>query len=193
MFTLADRHYEYHVALSFAGEQRDYVESVCNYLEHGYGFKVFYDRNQESKLIGGVLTPKLKEVYNDHALFCAIFVSSAYLMKSWTKLELATILSRYENGDGESVLLFRFDDAEIPDISPEIGYIKIDNSTLRTAERIAALIAEKIRVRWPSPVSVVVGKSEISRGTDEDFVGVYFQCHLTDSDLGFRASFDLEV
>ena len=48
--------YEYDVVLSFAGEDRDYVESVANEL-HRRHISVFYDHNEQSILWGKDLQP----------------------------------------------------------------------------------------------------------------------------------------
>jgi hypothetical protein len=46
--------YEYDVALSFAGEQRDYVREVAKVLAEEYGLKVFFDEFEEDKLWGKI-------------------------------------------------------------------------------------------------------------------------------------------
>jgi len=43
--------YDYDVALSFAGEDREYVEIVADIL-HELGVKVFYDKYEEADLWG---------------------------------------------------------------------------------------------------------------------------------------------
>ncbi|QPH98866.1 hypothetical protein G5B97_01690 [Campylobacter concisus] len=43
--------YEYDVALSFAGENREYVEEVAIFLKN-FGVKVFYDDFKQDKIWG---------------------------------------------------------------------------------------------------------------------------------------------
>jgi len=54
--------YEYDVALSFAGEDRAYVEEVANSLNNR-GVKVFYDLFEEANLWGKNLYEYLSEIY----------------------------------------------------------------------------------------------------------------------------------
>ena len=59
---------KYHVALSFAGENRDYVEEVANYLRSA-SVDVFYDLFEEEDLWGKDLYEHLTSVYRDQAMF----------------------------------------------------------------------------------------------------------------------------
>ncbi len=52
---------KYHVALSFAGEDRKYVEEVANELR-SKGVKVFYDKFEETKLWGKDLYVYLRDI-----------------------------------------------------------------------------------------------------------------------------------
>jgi len=51
--------YKYDVALSFAGEDRNYVERVAKYLD-SYKVKVFFDQFERSDLLGQFMPPPLK-------------------------------------------------------------------------------------------------------------------------------------
>lgn len=60
-------HYlKYDVALSFAGEDREYVEQVANLLGSS-GVKVFYDRFEEADLWGKNLYDYLIDIYQNKA------------------------------------------------------------------------------------------------------------------------------
>jgi hypothetical protein len=58
--------YTYNVALSFAGEQRTYVETVNNALK-GYGIKTFYDDDSKAYLWGKHLNEALLDIYGQKA------------------------------------------------------------------------------------------------------------------------------
>jgi len=77
---------KYHVALSFAGEDRNYVEKVANDLRD-HGVDVFYDKFKETKLWGKDLYTYLRDIYQNKALYTVIFVSEAYRDKLWTNHE----------------------------------------------------------------------------------------------------------
>ena len=53
--------FKYHVALSFAGEDRQYVEKVVEELNK-YEIKSFYDKNNESDLWGKNLYEHLARI-----------------------------------------------------------------------------------------------------------------------------------
>ncbi|WP_206919166.1 hypothetical protein [Alicyclobacillus suci] len=56
--------FDYDVALSFAGEDRIYVEQVAEIL-HAIGVRVFYDRYVEDELWGKDLYTHLDDVYQN--------------------------------------------------------------------------------------------------------------------------------
>ena len=59
---MAERNFEYDVALSFAGEQRPYVLQVAQGLRT-HGVRVFYDDYETDNLWGKDLYAHLTEVY----------------------------------------------------------------------------------------------------------------------------------
>src|SRR5262249_20299813 len=65
---------EYDVALSFAGEDRTYVEDVARILKAA-GVRVFYDKFETVQLWGRNLADHLGEVYGKRSRFVVIFIS----------------------------------------------------------------------------------------------------------------------
>ena len=65
---------KYQVALSFAGEDRPYVDRVASALRAA-GIAVFYDAYEEASLWGKNLYDHLRRVYTDEAQFTVMFVS----------------------------------------------------------------------------------------------------------------------
>ena len=72
-------HPDYDVALSFAGEDRDYVDEVARILRD-HGVAVFYDRFETGHLWGRDLYAHLTSVYRS-ARFTIVFVSEHYATK----------------------------------------------------------------------------------------------------------------
>ena len=64
----------YEVALSFAGEQRPYVEQVATTLQ-SRGINVFYDDFEKVSLWGKHLTEELQAIYEQRADLAVIFIS----------------------------------------------------------------------------------------------------------------------
>ena len=133
--------FEYDVALSFAGEDRETVERFANLLEAD-GFSVFYDNWSKAELWGKDLYQHLDEVYAQKARFCVMFLSAAYAAKAWTNHELKSAQTRaFLQKNKEYILPVRLDDTEIPGIRPTVGYLDIRKITI---EEMAAIAAEKI-------------------------------------------------
>jgi hypothetical protein len=133
--------FEYDVALSFAGEDREYVEKVANYLK-GKGIKFFYDKYEKTKLWGKDLYVHLDEVYQKKAKYCVMFLSCYYAEKLWTNHERKSAQARAFKEKGEYILPARFDDTEIPGILPTIGYIDLRSLE---PEEFGKLIMEKLK------------------------------------------------
>ena len=79
--------FEYDVALSFAGEDRRFVEE-CAEILRSLCINVFYDNYEKEVLLGKNLYSYLADIYQNRARFAVVFVSKAYKEKRWTKHEL---------------------------------------------------------------------------------------------------------
>ncbi len=130
----------YDVALSFAGENRDYVEQVAEHLTN-LGVTVFYDRFEQVNLWGKDLAEHLGEVYGKNSRFVVLFLSRAYASKAWPNHEKQFALGRRLSGDREMILPVRFDDTEIPGLPPTIGYLDL---RVLTPDKLAELIRQKV-------------------------------------------------
>lgn len=130
----ADEH-EYDVCLSFAGEQRHYVERVARDLKAA-GVRVFYDQDDgvAPHLWGRDLGELLDDIYRRRSRFCLMFISTDYARKAWSRHERRSALARALEDD-DYVLPVRFDDTELPGFRPTLGYLD-----LRTTDR-ATLVA----------------------------------------------------
>ncbi|MDI9312175.1 MAG: TIR domain-containing protein [Limnohabitans sp.] len=132
--------YKYDVTLSFAGEDREYVEKVANTL-HENGVKVFYDKFEEVDLWGKDLGLHFDYVYRKGAKYCVPFISEHYKKKIWTNHEIRTAISRAIETNVEYILPTRFDDTEIDGIRPTIGFLDLRKIS---AEKLAHLIIKKL-------------------------------------------------
>jgi hypothetical protein len=116
----------YDVCLSFAGEQRDYVERIAAALKDA-GLEVFYDQDEDiaPKLWGRDLAEYLDYIYREGSRFCLMFISKDYAEKAWTRHERRSALARAIEEEGEYILPARFDDTELPGFRPTIGYVDL--------------------------------------------------------------------
>lgn len=132
---------KYHVALSFAGEDRTYVEEVATALVTE-GVDVFYDKFEEHDLWGKDLYVHLSDVYQNKAVFTVMFISEAYSKKVWTTHERRSAQARAFTESSEYILPAFFDrSVEVPGLLPTTGYIELSH---RTPANMAALIVKKL-------------------------------------------------
>ena len=132
--------YDYDVALSFAGEDRDYVEKVSEIL-HEIGIKIFYDKYEEVDLWGKDLYTHLDDIYQYKSKYCIIFISKHYKEKLWTNHERESAQARAFQEKGNYILPIRFDETEIPGIRLTTAHI---DANTKTAEELAYLILKKV-------------------------------------------------
>jgi hypothetical protein len=99
---------KYHVALSFAGEDRKYVDEVAKRLQKD-GVKVFYDKFEETKLWGKDLYSYFSDIYQNQAFFTIMFISEAYKEKLWSNHERKSAQSRAFSENREYILPAFFD------------------------------------------------------------------------------------
>lgn len=133
---------KYHVALSFAGEDRAYVEQVALHLRDE-GVDVFYDKFEEDDLWGKDLYTHLSDVYQKKAYFTVMFVSAAYGMKLWPNHERKSAQARAFSESREYILPAFFDEfVEVPGLLKTTGHISLKN---KSPEDLAKLIVSKLQ------------------------------------------------
>jgi len=130
----------YEVVLSFAGEDREYVEVVATYLTNN-SVKVFYDRYEEITLWGKDLAEHLDKVYRGRARYCVMFISKNYANKVWTSHERRSALAKAIEEKEEYILPARFDDTKITGIRSTIGYVDLSK---KTPEQLGKMILQKL-------------------------------------------------
>jgi len=131
----------YEIALSFAGEDRSFVDEVARQLQK-MGVKVFYDHFETVTLLGKDLAAHFAEIYGKEASYCAMFISKAYAGKAWPQFERQHAQARALALKREYILPLRLDDSEVPGLASTIGYIDI--RTMNSAT-VAAILFRKIR------------------------------------------------
>lgn len=131
---------DYDVALSFAGEDRTYVDRVADVLRQ-QGIRVFYDKYETVDLWGKNLFEHLSDVYQNKALCTILFISQHYGQKLWTNHERSSAQARAFRERQEYILPARFDMTQIPGVLDTIGYVDLRQ---HTPEEFAAMAVEKI-------------------------------------------------
>lgn len=131
----------YQVALSFADEQRDYVEKVADHLQ-SLGIATFYDGFED--LWGKNLTEEFHRAFEHQSAYVVMFISKAYIEKPWCRHERRSALSRMIHEKHEYVLPVRFDDSDVPGLPGDVAYLRAEKYT---PAELAAMIAEKLGIQ----------------------------------------------
>jgi hypothetical protein len=135
--------FEFDVAMSFAGEDRDLAEEIAEGLRDRR-VSVFYDFDQRHKMLGKNLIDYLADMYRDKCKYCVLIISKHYAAKKWPSHERKAALERaLQQKDSEYVLPVRVDDTEIAGFyNKSIAYL--DASDMTTHD-IIEILARKIK------------------------------------------------
>lgn len=130
----------YDVALSFAGEDRDYVEAVAVTLKAA-GVSVFYDKFEQATLWGKNLIDHLAEIYQKRTRYVVMFISEHYVKKAWPTHERQHAQARALVARADYILPARFDDADVPGLTTTVAYVDLRTTAQRD---FVTLILEKL-------------------------------------------------
>lgn len=131
---------EYEAALSFAGEQREYVRRVAAALDAAK-VTYFFDERAAAGMWGEDLVEYLDRVYRQGSRFVVVFVSSAYATKVWPRVEFRSALAHAIEVKGAYILPVRFDDTALPGLLPTVAYL---DARRLGPEEIAQSLLEKL-------------------------------------------------
>lgn len=134
---------EYDVALSFAGEDREYVAQVAEHLT-SLAVTVFYDQYETVELWGEDLAVHLGNVYSRDSHFVVMFASRHYAEKAWPNHERQHALARHLEGQTGRILPVRIDGSDIPGVPSTVGYL---DARAVSPDKLAELIRQKVDAR----------------------------------------------
>ncbi len=130
----------YEVVLSFAGEQRGYVEEVAHVLT-SVGVRIFYDSYEVADMWGKDLVEHLANVYGGTARYCVMFISADYVAKIWPSHERRSAFAAALARRTEYILPVRFDDSEVPGLLRTVHYLE---ASKYIPNHLARLILHKL-------------------------------------------------
>lgn len=135
---------KYDFALSFAGENRNLAEKINQILlEHDIA--VFYDKNEQSRILGENIEDYLAPIYSSEARYIIPLLSLSFPKKIWTKFESDNFKQRF--GDN-SIIPIWFSDCPLGmfDESKKYGGIvfEVNNNLGMEAEAICNELINKI-------------------------------------------------
>jgi hypothetical protein len=151
---------DFDVALSFAGEDRTYVEQVATILRDRR-IKVFYDEFVIAEMWGSDLYEYFDDVYRRRAKFAVIFVSHHYARKAWTNHQRQSAQARALFEQHAYLLPVRLDNTDLPGLRPTVGYV---DARKTSPQALVDLIEQKLVTPTSPPPTKRYG---VPKGLDE--------------------------
>lgn len=187
-----DETYKYDVALSFAGEDRKYVEEVALFLKKK-NIAVFYDYFEEEALWGKNLISYLEEIYTNKSKYCVVFISQYYVQKEWTCYESAAAMVRLLNSNmkqKEYLLPVKFDETKVSGVLSTIGFI---DGKKKTPDELGNLIIKKLHTsdsKNSELMSIELFKNNLITVLSKDFPPYWvINCEETEQNMRFQYTY----
>lgn len=118
--------FEYDIAISFAGENRDIAKHLAEKLR-AKEVNIFYDEFYKSELWGKELTEYFQEAYGPKTRFVVVLMSEYYPVKDWTGFEFSIIRKEAEKRKTEFILPVKLDDTRMEGIKEDVAYLNYQN------------------------------------------------------------------
>ncbi|MGC1122136.1 MAG: TIR domain-containing protein [Candidatus Methanofastidiosia archaeon] len=116
------RDFEFDIAISFAGEDREIAEELAKEL-WARGVEVFYDRFFKGKIWGKELTKYFQEVYGPKTKYVVLLLSKHYPVKKWTGFEFSIMREEAERRETEFILPVKLDSTEMKGVKKDVAYL----------------------------------------------------------------------
>lgn len=140
--------FEFDVAISFAGADRQVASDISTVLSKA-GYRVFYDLDQQHRLLGEDLTEYLYDMYFRRSRYAIVVVSAEFLRSKWAgNWEWRAVLARLQSQREAYVLPYLLDEVLPPGLSPSIGYVSVEQ---RRPVEFADIVVRKLRTRPQNP------------------------------------------
>jgi len=141
----------FRVALSFAGEKRDFVAKVAALLVARFGeTAILYDKFHEAEFARRDLGFYLPDLYHRESDLVVVVVCSNYEAKEWCGLEWDAIFDLLKKRKNEEIMLCRFDHALIRGMYSTAGFLELDDLS---AEQTTTRILERLALNEGKPKS----------------------------------------
>ncbi len=139
----------FRIALSFAGEKRDYVEKVAAILAERFGEDaILYDKYHEAEFSRPRLGSYLSKLYHEQSDLVVVVLCRNYQNNEWCRLEWDAIYDLIKQRRENKVMFVRFDYATVEGIYSDTGFIELDS---KPPEQAAKLIFERLALNEGRP------------------------------------------
>lgn len=160
--TVVEPEREFDIAVSFAGEDREYVEDVVERVKEA-GFNAFYDDDHLGEAWGQDGIEYFTNVYQNRARYVVMFVSRHYADKMWTRQERRAAMARAMTERREYILPVRLDDTALDGLLPTTIYVDANRVGL---DRLVALIKEKLDGNPPARPTNILLDGKVPRSQE---------------------------
>ncbi|WP_268036835.1 TIR domain-containing protein [Algoriphagus sp. PAP.12] len=135
---------QYDFALSFAGSNRNIAELIFEELQ-SRDFEVFYDFNEQYRILAEDVEDYLKPIYYSEASFVVVIIGPDYPKRIWTQFESSAFKHRFSEGAVVPVVLSSVELSAF-DITHKIGYFpfNIDGNIKDQVDNLVSQLADKI-------------------------------------------------
>jgi hypothetical protein len=116
------RDYEFDIAISFAGENRELASFIVDQLEE-LDISTFYDKNYEDNYLGGPWSEKFREVFVENSRLVVALLDENHKNKVWPTFERDCFDERVSSSEVIPVLL---DNTVFPGFSKDLVSIHFD-------------------------------------------------------------------
>jgi hypothetical protein len=125
-----DRDFEFDIALSFAGENRDLARIIASQLET-LDCAVFFDELFEANFLGKTWSAKFKQIFQEQSRFVVCLLDHNHNTKIWPTFERECFAPRVPD---EAVIPVYLDDTVFVGIPKDLVGIKFRRDTRKTLE-----------------------------------------------------------
>ena len=140
----------FRVALSFAGETRDYVAKVAAILAEHFGEEaILYDKYHKVEFAQNRLGIELPALYHNESDLIVVVLCPKYKKKDWTGLEWTAIHALLmKPRKRKQVMLTRFEHATVEGLYANAGFIELDE---QSPEQTATDILQRLALNEGKP------------------------------------------
>ncbi len=131
---------KYDFALSFAGENRNLAEKINNILLENH-ISVFYDKNEQSRILAENVEDYLAPIYSTEARFIIPLLSTHFPRKIWTKFESNNFKQRFSDN---SIIPIWFSDCPVGMFDESLKYGGLSYDTSDNIDNQASLITSEL-------------------------------------------------
>jgi hypothetical protein len=139
----------FRIALSFAGEKREFVAEVAAILARCFGEdRILYDKYHEAEFGRPRLGRYLPRLYHEQADLVVVVICDDYSEKEWPGLEWDAVFDLLKKRKEAEVMLCRFNRASVEGLFSDAGYVELDD---KSPEQTAKLILKRLEFNEAKP------------------------------------------